>query len=157
MVGLPYEDKSKVLDTIKLNVDIKADHSLSPIYYPYPDTALFDTAVDEGWVPPCYDYREDRYVDQSSLPREQLYFARYYFRTFVRIYRALERVPNPPSGYIENMVDKIFISKHLPHKALVSVARGSETARNKAKEQLSRRMPGLYLWVRDRVRGVERN
>jgi anaerobic magnesium-protoporphyrin IX monomethyl ester cyclase len=157
MVGLPYEDKSKVLDTIKLNVDIKADHSLSPIYYPYPDTALFDTAVEEGWVPPCYDYREDRYVDQASLPRDQLYFTRYYFRTFVRIYRTLEKIPNPPSGYMEKAVDKIFTSEHLPHKTLVYVARSSETARNKAKEQFSRRLPGVYLWVRDKARGVERN
>jgi radical SAM superfamily enzyme YgiQ (UPF0313 family) len=157
MVGLPFEDKKMVLDTVKLNAEIKADHSLSPIYYPYPDTALFDTAVEQGWVPPCYDYREDRYVDQPTLPRDQLYFARYYFRTFVRIYRALHRLPPRLSGYMEEFVDKIFISEHLPHRGLVYIARTSERARNKAKEELGRRSPGLYLWVRDKVRGVRKD
>lgn len=156
MVGLPYEDKAKVLDTVKLNVEIKADHSLSPIYYPYPDTALFETAVSEGWVPEVYDYREDRFVDQPSLPREQLYFVRHYFRTFVRIYRALERLPAPISHFLEGVVDRVFISRHLPHKTLVAIAARGEHLWNENKDFFRRRFPGLFLWVRDRVRGVER-
>jgi len=156
MVGLPYEDKARVLDTIKLNVEIKADHSLSPIYYPYPDTVLFETAVEEGWVPPCYDYREDRYVDQPTLPRDQLYFARHYFRTFVRIYRALGKAPQPLAGSLEKVVDRLFVSEHLPHKALVAIAGKGEGFWNKTKEFFRRRFPGLFLWVRDRVRGVAR-
>ncbi len=156
MVGLPYEDKSRVLDTIKLNAEIMADHSLSPIYYPYPDTVLFETAVEEGWVPPVYDYREDRFVDQPTLPREQLYFARYYFRPFVRLYRALKSLPGPLGPWLERWVDKIFVSPRLPHAALVRAARSLEKARKGVKEQFSRRAPGLYLFVRDRVRGVSR-
>ena len=157
MVGLPYEDKSKILDSIKLNVEIKADHSLSPIYYPYPDTRLFEVAVEEGFVPPCYDYREDRYVDQPTLPREQLYFARYYFRTFVHLYKALKRIPQPLSGYLQRLSDRVFVSRYLPHKALVYMAQRAERAWNRGKVYFSRRMPGLYLWVRDRVRGVSKN
>ena len=156
MVGLPYEDKSRVLDTIKLNVEIKADHSLSPIYYPYPDTVLFETAVKEGWVPEVYDYREDRYVDQPTLPRDQLYFARHYFRTFVRIYRALERLPGPASGYLEKFVDRVFLSQNLPHQALVALAARGEGLWNEGKDFFRRRFPGIFLWVRDRVRGVKR-
>jgi radical SAM superfamily enzyme YgiQ (UPF0313 family) len=157
MVGLPYEDKSKVLDSIKLNVEIKADHSLSPIYYPYPDTKLFEVAVEEGFVPSGYDYREDRYVDQPTLPREQLYFARHYFRTFVHIYRALEKVPQPLSDYLEMILDRIFVSRYLPHKALVYIAQRTEKAWNGIKEHFSRRLPGFYLWVRNRIRGVSRD
>lgn len=156
MVGLPYEDKSKVLDTIKLNVEINADHSLSPIYYPYPDTVLFEKAVEEGWVPPCYDYREDRYVDQPTLPRDELYFVRHYFRTFVRIYKGLERLPDPVGGYMGNMVDRIFVSPHLPHKSLVYLASRGEGVMNGTKEYFRRNFPGIFLWVRDRVRGVSR-
>jgi radical SAM superfamily enzyme YgiQ (UPF0313 family) len=156
MVGLPYEDKAKVLDTVKLNVKIRANHSLSPIYYPYPDTALFETAVGEGWVPEVYDYREDRFVDQPSLPREQLYFVRHYFRTFVRIYRALERLPAPLSHRAEGLVDRVFVSRHLPHKTLVAIAASGERLWNESKDFFRRRFPGLFLWVRDRVRGVEK-
>jgi len=156
MVGLPYEDKSRVLDTIKLNARIKADHSLSPVYYPYPDTPLFETAVREGWVPPAYDYREDRFVDQPTLPREQLYFARYYFRPFVRIYRGLERLPAFLGRRLEKAVDALFVSPRLPHRTLVRAAMASERAREGAKEFLRRRFPDLFLWIRDRVRGVRR-
>lgn len=156
MVGLPYEDKSRVLDTIKLNAEIKADHSLSPIYYPYPDTALFETAVKEGWVPPVYDYREDRYVDQPTLPRDQLYFARYYFRPFVRLYRTLWKLPARLAAPLERWADRLFISPHLPHAFLVWLARSLERTRNVFKEQLSRRAPRLYLFLRDSVRGVSR-
>lgn len=154
MVGLPYEDKSKVLDTIKLNAEIRADHSLCPIYYPYPDTVLFETAVEEGFVPPCYDYREDKYVEQSTLPRDQLYFARYYFRTFVHLYRFAEMVPQPLSAAVERMLDAVFSSEFLPHKALVFVARKGERSLDRAKEYLRNRFPGVYLWARDRLRGV---
>lgn len=156
MVGLPYEDKAKVLDTIKLNAEIQADHSLSPIYYPYPDTALFETAVEEGWVPAAYDYREDRFVDQPSLPREELYFVRHYFRTFVRIYRALQGLPAPLSRRLEAVVDRVFVSRHLPHAALVAVAARGESLWNGGKDFFRRRFPGIFLRVRDRVRGVER-
>ncbi len=156
MVGLPYEDKSRVLDTIKLNVEIRADHSLSPIYYPYPDTILFEKAVKEGWVPACYDYREDRYVDQPTLPRDELYFARHYFRSFVRIYRSLEHLPDSIRVPLEKLVDRTFISPHLPHKMLVSVAAKGEKALNGTKEYFRRRFPKIFLLVRDRIRGVSR-
>ncbi|MGQ9536982.1 MAG: B12-binding domain-containing radical SAM protein [Actinomycetota bacterium] len=156
MVGLPFEDKAKVLDTIKLNAEIGADHSLSPIYYPYPDTVLFETAVERGWVPPVYDYREDRYVDQPTLPRDQLYFVRHYFRPFVRVYRFLGTLPEPLGKRLERSVDRVFLSPHLPHGALVSAARLFERIWNGVKDGLSRVSPRLYLWLRDRVRGVSR-
>ncbi len=156
MVGLPYEDKSTVLDTIKLNADIGADHSLSPIYYPYPDTVLFETAVREGWVPEVYDYREDRYVDQPSLPREQLYFARYYFRAFVHIYRFLGKLPAPFSSCLERATDRLFLSGHLPHEVMVALAVRADRLWSDGKEFFRRRFPGFFLWVRDMVRGVER-
>ncbi|OFW67593.1 MAG: hypothetical protein A2V52_04265 [Actinobacteria bacterium RBG_19FT_COMBO_54_7] len=156
MVGIPFEDKSRVLDTIKLNVEIKADHSLSPIYYPYPDTVLFERAVEQGWVPPRYDYREDRYVDQPTLPRDQLYFVRHYFRNFVRIYRGLEHLPGSVREPLETMVDRVFVSPRLPHKTLVYLASKGESALNATKEYFRHHFPRLFLSVRDRIRGVSK-
>ncbi|MHB8779863.1 MAG: B12-binding domain-containing radical SAM protein [Candidatus Geothermincolia bacterium] len=154
MVGIPFEDKSRVLDTIKLNVDIRADISLNPIYYPYPDTKLFEIAVAEGFVPAKYDYREDRYVDQPTLPREQLFFARRYFKTFVRLYRVIRRLPGPLARPLESAADRVFISPRLPHNALVSLAMRRDKAVESFKYNFRTRFPRLYLIVRDRVRGV---
>jgi radical SAM superfamily enzyme YgiQ (UPF0313 family) len=154
MVGIPYEDKRRVLDTIKLNVEIGADISLNPIYYPYPDTRLFEVAVQEGFVPAKYDYREDRFVDQPTLPREQLYFVRRYFKTFTHLYRGLAKLPEPVARPLEKVADEIFVSQHLPHNALVRLATGRDRMIEHAKRSFRTRYPHLYLKVRDRVRGV---
>ncbi len=156
MLGLPYEDMSRVLETIKLNVDIGADISLNPIYYPFPDTPLFEVAVKEGFVPPHYDYTEDRYVDQPTLPREKLFFARRYFKTFVRLYKGARKLPGPLSDWTERALDRLWMSPLLPHEYLVRLAAGRDRAIERAKEGFRRRFPRLYLYVRDRVRGVRR-
>jgi radical SAM superfamily enzyme YgiQ (UPF0313 family) len=156
MVGLPFEDKAAVLDTIKLNVEIRSDHALAPIYYPYPDTELFETAVEHGWVPQLYDYREDKFVDQPSLPRDQLYFVQRYFRTFLGLYRASEKLPQSVRQPVERALDKVWLSPRLPHKTLVKIQDGRRAAAEKAKTTLRERNPDLYLKVRDTVRGVRR-
>jgi radical SAM superfamily enzyme YgiQ (UPF0313 family) len=157
MVGLPFEDKAAILDTIKLNVEIRSDHALAPIYYPYPDTELFEVAVEHGWVPPLYDYREDKFVDQPSLPRDQLYFAQRYFRTFLGLYRGAERLPDGLQKPLERTLDRVWLSPHLPHKALVGIQDGRRAAAEKAKSTLRERSPKLYLKLRDTVRGVRRS
>ncbi len=156
MVGLPFEDMSCVLDTVKLNAEIRADISLNPIYYPYPDTALFEVAVEEGFVPAAYDYREDRYVDQPTLRRDQLFFVRRYFKTFVRAYRLARRLPAPLGASAERLLDGVWLSPRLPHRLLVKVAHRRDLAVERAKEAFRKASPELYLKVRDRVRGVER-
>jgi anaerobic magnesium-protoporphyrin IX monomethyl ester cyclase len=156
MVGLPYEDMSAVLDTIKLNVEIRANISLNPIYYPYPDTRLFEVAVEEGFVPPVYDYREDRYVDQPTLRRDQLFFVRRYFKTFVHAYRLVRRLPAPLAVPAEKLVDRVWLSPRLPHRLLVRIAHRRDLLVERAKEAFRTFSPELYLKVRDRVRGVER-
>jgi radical SAM superfamily enzyme YgiQ (UPF0313 family) len=157
MVGLPFEDKSTVLDTIKLNVEIKSDHALAPIYYPYPDTELFEMAVVNGWVEPIYDYREDKFVDQPTLPREQLYFAQRYFRTFLGLYRSAEKLPKAVRTPVEGALDRIWLSPHLPHNALVTLQDRRRAAAEKAKSTLRERNPEMYLKLRDTVRGVKRS
>ena len=156
MVGLPFEDKSAVLDTIKLNVEIRSNHALAPIYYPYPDTELFETAVEHGWVPPLYDYREDKFVDQPTLPRDQLYFAQRYFRTFLSAYRGFERLPDRIGDPLERGLDRIWLSPHLPHATLVKLMDAQRGAAQKSKSALLDRNPELYLKLRDAVRGVRR-
>jgi radical SAM superfamily enzyme YgiQ (UPF0313 family) len=156
MVGLPYEDKAAVLDTVKLNVEIKSDHALAPIYYPYPDTRLFEVAVENGWVPPVYDYREDKYVDQPSLPRDELFFVQRYFRTFLGAYRALERLPDTVGQPLERTLDRLWLSERLPHRTLVKVMDGRNRALAKSRDALRNASPDLYLKLRDRVRGVSK-
>lgn len=154
MVGLPYEDKGRILDTIKLNAEVKADVSLSPIYYPYPDAPLFDLAVREGFIPPNYDYREDRYLQQPTLPLKHLLFARYYFKIFTIIYRVIERLPKTLARPLEWLTDWMFTNEHLPHGLLVKVAEISSKGTKKIKNRFEILFPHLYLKIRNRLRGV---
>ncbi len=155
MVGIPFEDMSAVLDTVKLNAEIGADISLNPIYYPYPDTPLFDVAVSEGFMPPKYDYREDRYVDQPTLPREKLFFVSRYFKTFVWLYRATRRLPGPLYRQAERAIDAVWLSRKMPYERMVRIADVRDRYKESLKSCFRERFPGAYLAIRNRVRGVQ--
>jgi radical SAM superfamily enzyme YgiQ (UPF0313 family) len=154
MVGVPFEDNRAVLDTIKLNAEAKADHSLCPVYYPFPGTGLFEVAVENGFVPAAFDYRENRYLVQPTLPPAKLFFARYYFRMFVQAYRAAFRLPGPLRGLAATALDALFLSRLLPRRPLTALARRWEASFVSLKGLLRRYMPRLYMFGRDRIRGV---
>jgi radical SAM superfamily enzyme YgiQ (UPF0313 family) len=156
MVGVPFEDNRAVLDTIKLNAEAKADHSLCPVYYPFPGTGLFEVAVENGFVPTSFDYRENRYLVQPTLPPAKLFFARYYFRAFVQAYRAAFRMPGPLRRLSEVALDALFLSRLLPRRPLTALARRWEAGFVSLKGLLRRYMPRLYMFGRDRIRGVRK-
>jgi len=156
MIGVPFEDNRAVLDTIKLNAEARADHSLCPVYYPFPGTKLFEGAVQHGFVPPSFDYREDRFLVQPTLPRSDLFFARYYFKLFVRAYRLAFRLPGPLRRLAEVVLDRVFLWRFLPRRPLTALARLWEKGFLALKKVLRRYMPRLYMLGRNRLRGVSR-
>jgi radical SAM superfamily enzyme YgiQ (UPF0313 family) len=156
MVGVPFEDNRAVLDTIKLNAEAKADHSLCPVYYPFPGTGLFEVAVENGFVPVSFDYRENRFLVQPTLPPSKLFFARYYFKAFVRAYRAAFRLPGPLRRLSEVALDGLFLSRFLPRRSLTALARRWEEGFVGLKSLLRRRLPRLYMLGRNRLRGVRK-
>jgi radical SAM superfamily enzyme YgiQ (UPF0313 family) len=154
MVGVPFEDNRAVLDTIKLNAEAKADHSLCPVYYPFPGTGLFEVAKENGFVPATFDYRENRFLVQPTLPPSKLFFARYYFKAFVQAYRAVFRLPAPLRHLAEAALDGVFLSRLLPRRPLTALARRWEASFVGLKVFLRRHLPRLYMLGRNRLRGV---
>ena len=154
MVGVPFEDNRAVVDTMKLNAEARADHSLCPVYYPFPGTSLFETAVEHGFVPATFDYRENRFLVQPTLPPSDLFFARYYFRLFVRAYRLALGLPGPLRRVAETMLDSVFLSRFLPRRPLTALAEGWEKGFVRLKNLLRRHLPTLYMLGRNRLRGV---
>ncbi|MBI2040888.1 MAG: B12-binding domain-containing radical SAM protein [DPANN group archaeon] len=69
MMGLPYETREDVLQTIKLNKIAGADSSRPNIFQPYEGTPLRELAIKEGWINP----EDDEFkVEKSMLKMPQL-------------------------------------------------------------------------------------
>jgi len=154
MIGLPFEDKRAILDTIRLNAEARADHSLCPIFYPYPGTRLHEVSVEHGFAPAVFDYREAVVLVQPTLSQSELFFTRYYFRLFVTLYRLAFRFPGPLRRLGAAFLNAVFLSPVLPRRPLIALARGWEAAFVALKNWARQRMPRMYKLVRDRVRGV---
>ncbi|MDI6759294.1 MAG: radical SAM protein, partial [Candidatus Brocadiaceae bacterium] len=119
MVGLPYEDSKKVLATIKLNAEIGADGMQVTIFYPYPNTELFELCKREGFLSGSVadDYRTSTILSLPTISSTQIEFYARYFTILVRLYRTF---PNPKTVEI---IDKLVTSKFLPYRKLVVLHR----------------------------------
>lgn len=157
MVGIPFEDKSKVLDTIKLNSIIDADIALSPIYSPYPGTLLHELSVKEGFIPDTHNYVNEscKYVHQASLPKKELFFVHYYFKVFIKLYKLFNCLPKFLNNFFTRIFDKLFLSKFLPHKLLVFLAEFKNKIELNFKSNLLKRFPNVYLKIRNNLRGIK--
>ena len=151
MLGLPYEDLSRTLETIKLNAKIRATRVMHPIFYPYPKTKLYEISLEGNFIPTNLDYADEVRLTQPQYPREQVLFARAYFHHYVKIYRLIELMPNFIHPYIERFIDFTFITPIKPHHFLTQIAGIHVSIETKLKNILRNRFPKLYLWLRDRM------
>jgi anaerobic magnesium-protoporphyrin IX monomethyl ester cyclase len=151
MVGLPYEDINKALETVKLNAEMKTKRVVVSIFYPYPNTEAYAMSVKEGFIEPSFDYRDDVPLTQEKFKKDAVVFVSTYFETFIRLYRFAERLPSGLAKRMERALDKIFCSRLLPHAILVKAARLRDRYIQKAKAKLKERSPNFYLFLRDRL------
>jgi len=111
MVGLPFEDMEKILDTIKLNVAVRPDVIQVSIFYPYPKTELFKLCAHKNLISQAKNLVS--YFDGSilSLPRmsqEQVYFARKRFVRMYKRYSFYKKLPQFIGNFLEKISDLIF-------------------------------------------------
>lgn len=92
MVGLPGEDASMMLDTLKLNAEISPDQGQVMIFFPYPKTVLYDRCRDEGLLTGRHlpSYEVDTVLDFGRATRARIVFLRHYWSILQKLYeRAL--------------------------------------------------------------------
>ncbi len=98
MVGLPYETAEKILETIKLNAQIKPDISVVSIFNPYRGTYLYELCQQKGFLKQGKDLKIPRnYYSYSilSLPtirKKQIDFFFRYFHLLRNFYSFLFKV-----------------------------------------------------------------
>ncbi|MHC1696153.1 MAG: radical SAM protein [Eubacteriales bacterium] len=150
IVGLPYEDLSKTLKTIKLNVKLDPDKIIPNIFYPYPMTVLHDIAKEAGFVPDVIAPDEKVPLQQKNYPKHHVLFAAYYFMTYIKHYKAASKMPKFLGRLAEKFWDFTFLGPITPRKALVGLFEVTDNIRFGLKRFLMKRMPKFYLHLRNR-------
>ena len=118
IIGLPYERAKEILETIKLNAEIKPNISVVSIFYPYQGTYLYEFCQQKGFlkkekdrkIPPnYYSYSVLSLID---LRKEQIKFFFCYFNLLKVFYSILFKIPfSKPLVFLS---DKFFSFKYTP-------------------------------------------
>jgi len=157
MVGLPYEDPQKILETIKLNAEVGTERARAAIFYPYPNTKAYEMSLEAGFIPADFDYKEDVALDQPMLTKDQVRFASAFFRVFMKAYRLSWKMPSMIGRPLESLFDRLFCSRIVPHAHLITAADLPKIAKSQIQEVMKTRTPGLYLAVRNLMLGITKS
>ncbi len=113
MIGIPFEDPLKILETVKLNAKVKPNHVQVSIFYPYPKTDLYNLCEENGFLSPkeSISYFEDSMLNLESLSNHQILFFRYYFQLFVRLYSVLFLFPKNISKICDYILGSKIVSR----------------------------------------------
>lgn len=115
MLGLPGENFSAVLDTVKLNAKIGADFIFGSIYYPYPKTILHQLCEEKGLLTDriVTDYVEGSALNFNALTHIRILFVRNNLRLLVNVYKCIYRLSGAFKTYGEKLFDAILSSRIL--------------------------------------------
>ncbi len=117
MIGLPGEGPKEILETIKLNAEIKADLSVVSIFYPYKGTRLYDVCIEKGYfkeeskIPPK-NYYSYSVLSLPTIKKEQISFFFHYFHFLKKIYGLLFQLPFHQVFIF--LADRFFSFKYVP-------------------------------------------
>ena len=150
IIGLPFEDLKKTLKTIKLNVELNPDRIIPNIFYPYPMTVLHDIAKEAGFVPDVIPPDCRVPLQQKEYPEHEVLFAEAYFMKYVKRYKFCRKLPSWLGKPLEKYWDFTFTGPLTPRKFLVWVNDRKEDTKKGLKAFLRKRMPKLYLNLRNR-------
>ncbi len=110
MVGLPFEDMSARLETIKLNARIDSDEEQVSIFYPYEKTRLYEICKEQGLLRKreVIDPFRDTSLSFGFIERNQILFIAYYFALLVRLYKFYFRLSASLSKIMIKWSDRFF-------------------------------------------------
>lgn len=85
MIGIPDEDESMILETIKMNCECKVDKTEVSVFRPYPGTDMYDYCLGNKWLSnrKTFSYTsEDSILDLPTISNGKIKF---YSRVFLRM------------------------------------------------------------------------
>ena len=153
MVGLPLESRRMVLETIKLNAEVRPSKIQTSIFYPYPNTKLYHLCLEKGYLrkeKEVDDYFKDSAIELDTMTREEVIFVRAYFNLLVRIYKALIMLPNVIRKPLEKRFDQLLCWRSFPVRFLVTIKQ-----RCHPRTVIRTKFPNLYFFVRPYVKKLQ--
>ncbi len=93
MVGFPFEDMRRALDTAKMHARVWPDSKQISILYPYPGTRVYDLCLEHGFITERMHQREvtsyfdDTVLELPTITRPQILFIARHFGFLARLYR----------------------------------------------------------------------
>ncbi|GAG38069.1 unnamed protein product, partial [marine sediment metagenome] len=109
---IPFENLTRALNTVKLTARLKPQIVQTSIYYPYPQTDLYEICRQKGFLT---DKRLDSYFEADTVlnlpefPQAQILFAYQNFENFVKLYRFAYKLPRPLSTIFEKLTDTLYL------------------------------------------------
>ncbi len=149
IVGLPHETPRQALKTIKLNARIGARRMVTSIFFPYPSTKLADISREAGFISDEVDYTNLVALKQPQFSRYEVIFAHRYFRFFAALYRVVFKLPGSLSRAAERILDRLYCTKLLPRRFLVSIHFIWAGMLSSLKRLFMKAAPKLYLGLRN--------
>lgn len=95
MIGLPFEDMNRILDTIKLNAQLKPGSVTVQIFYPYKQTKLYEICQKNELLTSrtLTDILEGSILVNPHVSQSQIAFIARYFKLFVVMYQGIPPLP----------------------------------------------------------------
>lgn len=116
MIGLPQENASHILESIKLNARAGADDLQLTVFYPYPGSELYEMCKRENIITErTYDnYYVDSILDLTDISPSQLQMFKRYFITLTKTYKQVFRMPKVLATPIEWSLDAVLTNRLAP-------------------------------------------
>jgi radical SAM superfamily enzyme YgiQ (UPF0313 family) len=153
MVGLPLENNKALLETVKLNAQVRPSKIQTSIFYPYPFTRLYNLCIEKGYLNQgkiVNDYFKDTILQLDSMDREQIIFFRIYFTLLVRVYKAIFLLPGLFQKPLEKFLDKLLCSSFVPYRFLMTVRREFSP-----RTLLRSKFPYIYFHIRPYIKKLQ--
>ena len=101
MIGLPFETRGDILDTVRLNARVRPQVPHVSVFYPYPGTEAYELCRREGFLTERQtdSYYEESVLQQPGVSAGQLRWLRRRFEGLVRLYSRCYALP-PPLGWL---------------------------------------------------------
>lgn len=113
IIGLPFESREMMLDTVRLNAELETSVNQVTIFYPYKKTPLFETCYDGRLIDSAkkvYDYSKDTILKFGLIRRNQIVFVQKYFRVLVKFHRMLKKLPGKARVISCGIFENLFFS-----------------------------------------------
>jgi radical SAM superfamily enzyme YgiQ (UPF0313 family) len=150
IVGLPYENKERFLQTVKLNARIKPSRRILSVYFPYPETDLYNIAKEADFLVKEFNLKDEFYLSQPQFSHEEVLFCQRTFNPLITIYRFINKIPLI-GRLLEKTLDRVYISRKFPHRPVIKMLDFLRWIYSKTKSFVGRLSPELYQFLRRKL------